>query len=125
MIMNDDTDKQTAENGGDDRRGEAGRFAPGNAGGPGRPAGSPNKVSASIRELVERSIHERHPGGPLAWLNSLPDSLFVRLAAKLLPPSMTIEVGGEPIPLQIVMFGTPPSLEESPDGGEADTSARP
>ena len=28
-------------------------------------------------------------------------------------------LGGGAIPLQIVMFGTPPSLEESPDDGEA------
>jgi len=33
--------------------------------------------------------------------------------------------GGGAIPLQIVMFGQRPSLEEAPGGGEADTAGRP
>jgi len=49
--MNDDADKQTAENGStaslppsdDDDRDGAGRFAPGNPGGAGRPAGRPGR----------------------------------------------------------------------------------
>lgn len=35
-----------------------------------------------------------------------------------LPPSVKIELAGEPIPVQIVMFGQRPSLE-APDDGEA------
>jgi hypothetical protein len=120
--MSNDTDKQTAENG-DDGRGEEGRFAPGGPGGPGRPAGGENKISATMRELVEQSVRERHPDGAMAWLNSLPDAIFVRLAAKLLPPSVTIEPGGGAIPIQVVMFGQHKAeqraLEEAPDDAGA------
>ena len=57
-----------------------------------------------MRELVERSIHERNPDGALAWLNSLPDNLFVRLAVRLLPPSAKIEPVRQPLPIQIISF---------------------
>ena len=129
--MNDDTDKQTANNGstassppsGSDGRDDAGRFASGNPGGPGRPAGAPNKVTASMRDLVERSLHERHPDGALAWLNSLPDSLFVRLAEKLLPRDQPLEEVSGGYQIQIIHYGDRQayqrSLREAPDDGEA------
>ena len=144
--MREDADKQTVKNGGGDGRDGDGRFTSGNAGGPGSPAGSPNKVTASMRELVERSIHERNPDGALAWLNSLPDSLFVRLAAKLLPPSVKIEAAAGSYDIQIVNFadmsteelerlahatrddGLPAgqrSLQETPGDAETDTAGRP
>ena len=129
--MNDDTDKQTANNGstassppsGSDGRDDAGRFASGNPGGPGRPAGAPNKVTASMRDLVERSVHERHPDGALAWLNSLPDAVFVRLAEKLLPRDSQLEVPTRDYQINIIKYGDLPadqrSLREAPDDGEA------
>ena len=100
--MNDDAEKKTSSNGRDD----AGRFAAGGPGGPGRPAGVPNKITASVRDLVRQSIDERNPAGALAWLNSLPDSLFVRLAERLLPRDQHLEVGGDvqQIPIQIISW---------------------
>jgi len=116
-----DTDKQTENNGSDGRDG-AGRFAPGSPGGPGRPAGSPNKVTASMRDLVERSLHERHPDGALAWLNSLPDSLFVRLAEKLLPRDLQLEAASRDYQINIVHYAdyqAERSLQEAPADGQA------
>ena len=124
--MNDDTNKQTGNNGSDGRDG-SGRFAPGSPGGPGRPVGSPNRVTTSMRDLVERSVHERHPDGAVAWLNSLPDALFVRLVARLLPANVEAAgEDGEPIQPIIVMYGSKKYEEaigqESSDDAEADTS---
>ena len=123
-MNDDDTDKQTAENG-DDGRDGSGRFAPGGPGGPGRPAGAANKITASLRELVERSVHERHPDGALAWLNSLPDDVFVRLADKLLPRDKHLEVTGRDYKIQIVSYAQTadgrPLLQGVPADGEANT----
>jgi len=130
-MNDDDADRKTVENG-NDGRDDAGRFAPGGPGGPGRPPGAANKITASLRELVERSVHERNPGGAMAWLNGLEDSVFVRLAEKLLPRDKQLEVasGGYP-PINIIMWGELPAnqrppagaggLPGAPDDGEART----
>ncbi len=74
-------------------------------------------------DLVERSVHERHTDGTLAWLNSLPDSLFVRLAEKLLPRDQKLEVVSQCPQLNIIHYADykaeQRSLREAPDDGEA------
>ena len=135
MTMNDNADKQTAENGsapstssgqaaslppsGDDGRGEAGRFSPGNAGGPGRPAGSPNKVNAVLKDDILTAYQQR---GGIDWLRGLGDRDFVRLIQKVMPRDLHVEAQALGIPIQVVMFGVPAgqrSLAEAPDDGEA------
>ena len=140
--MNDDADKQTAENGStpstssgqaassppsgaDDGRGDAGRFAPGNPGGPGRRAGSPNKVNAVLKDDILTAYQQR---GGIDWLRGLGDRDFVRLIQKVMPRDLHVEAQALGIPVQVVMFGVPAgqrSLQEAPDDGEADTAGRP
>ena len=121
--MSNDTDKQTAENG--DGRGDAGRFAPGNAGGPVRPKGEPNRIGADLKTDLWEAYQRR---GGAAWLETLPPKTFVGLLAKLLPRDLRVEAEAHGIPIQVVMFGVPAgqrSLQEAPDDGEAETCGRP
>ena len=101
--MNDDADKQTVENG-DDGRGEAGRFAPGNAGGPGRPKGEPNRIGADLKTDLWEAYQQR---GGAKWLETLPPRVFVGLLAKLLPRDLHVEAEAHGIPIRVVMFGQP------------------
>jgi len=87
--MNDDTDKQTAENGADDGRGDAGRFAAGNPGGPGRPKGEPNRIGADLKTDLWDAYQRR---GGAAWLESLPPKVFAGLLAKLLPRELAADL---------------------------------
>jgi len=80
--MTHDTDKQTVENGGDDDRDDAGRFAEGNPGGPGRPKGEPNKIGADLKADLWQAYQRR---GGAAWLEKLPDKDFIGLLTRLLP----------------------------------------
>ena len=50
--------------------------------GPGRPKGSKNKCSAALAEQILASLDAR---GGLAYLNSLPDNLFMMLLGKVVP----------------------------------------
>lgn len=45
-------------------------FAPGNAGGPGRPKGVPNKLTVGLKEAVELAVQpgQCHPQGFAGWL---------------------------------------------------------
>ena len=67
---------------GTEARDERGRFAPGNAGGPGRPKGRSNKINATLKEDVLAAYQQR---GGIEWLASLPDRDFLHLLAKILP----------------------------------------
>jgi len=125
--MSDDADKQTAENGStassppsgaDDGRGDAGRFAPGNPGGPGRRAGSPNKVNAVLKDDILTAYQQR---GGIDWLRGLGDRDFVRLIQKVMPRDLHVEAQALGIPIQVVMFGVPAGQQslQAPDDGEA------
>jgi len=95
--MSDDTDKQTAENGStaslppsaDDGRGDAGRFAAGNPGGPGRPKGEPNRIGADLKDDLWNAYQRR---GGAAWLEALPPKTFAGLLAKLLPRELSADL---------------------------------
>ena len=83
--------KQKADNGGDDRD-EAGRFVPGKSGGPGRPAGSPNQITAVVKADLLAAYHER---GGKKYLAVLPDTLFVGLLGRILPREMLASEGSD------------------------------
>lgn len=87
--MSDDTVKQTVENGGDDGRDNAGRFAAGNAGGPGRHKGEPNKVGADLKVDLWDAYQQR---GGAKWLETLPPKTFAGLLAKLLPRQLSADL---------------------------------
>jgi hypothetical protein len=114
MTMSDDTDKVTDDSG----RRPDGTFAPGNALGGSR-QGRANKIGATVKVDLLEAYEQK---GGVAWLTALPDALFVALLGKLLPRDLHLEAGGGAIPLTIVMFGQPPSLE-APDDAEARTPA--
>ena len=86
--MNGQPDKQTAENG-DDQRDEGGQFAEGNLGGPGRPRGAPNKVNAILKEDIAEAYRQR---GGIEWLTSLKDRDFVRLLEKTMPREVAADI---------------------------------
>ena len=77
----DKTERQTVQNG-EDSRDESGRFTPGNPGGPGRPAGSPNRIPGQVKEDILAAYEER---GGIEWLRRLSDPLFIRLLDRLIP----------------------------------------
>lgn len=62
-----------------------GRFAKGNKTG-GRPAGSPNKLSGTVRDAIFQSLEER---GGVEYLNGLPDELFIKLLERVLPTEIS------------------------------------
>ena len=95
--MIEDTEKQTAEIGGDDRD-ERGRFAEGNSGGPGRPPGSPNHISAQLKGDIMDAYEQR---GGVEWLAALPDRLFVGLIAKVLPREKLVDLKDQEPPVEI------------------------
>ena len=70
-----------------------------------------------MRDLVEQSVHERHPDGALAWLNSLPDSVFVRLDEKLLPRDQQPELVSHGYQIKVINFAD--LQAKAPDDGEA------
>lgn len=74
---------------GDASRNEDGTFAQGNAGGPGRPAGTPNKVNAVLKDDILQAYQER---GGVEWLRSLPARDFVRLLEKVMPRQIAADV---------------------------------
>jgi hypothetical protein len=86
----DGTGKQTVDNG--LARDGGGRFAPGNPGGSGRPAGSPNKVTGALKEALLESFENR---GGVTWLMALTDDLYVHLLAKIIPCQVAADLTTE------------------------------
>ena len=109
--MGDDADKLTEDSG----RRPDGTFAPGNALGGSR-QGRANKIGATVKVDLLEAYEQK---GGVEWLKKLPDPIFAALLGKCLPRDLHLEAGGGAIPVQVVMFGTPPSLEEAPDDAGA------
>ena len=57
----------------------------------GRPKGSKNKNTAEIRDMVLRSLEHR---GGVKYLNSLEDSEFVKLLARVIPKEVDLNAAG-------------------------------
>jgi len=81
-------DKKSGKNG-PKARDQQGRFAEGNGGGPGRPKGKRNKVTAVLRDDILQAYQER---GGVAWLRDLPPRDFARLLEKLVPREIAADV---------------------------------
>lgn len=86
--QNRTADKQTAENGSRGRDTQ-GRFAAGNPGGPGRPAGVPNAINGTVKDGILEAYERR---GGVQWLLDLPDREFVRLLQKVMPRQVAADV---------------------------------
>ncbi len=73
-----------------------GQFGRGNHGGPGRPAGSIDRVRA-VEEAICRRMGETEASqeGVIKWLATLPDHLLAPLYAKLLPRDSRLRVEGQ------------------------------
>lgn len=86
------TDKESGEN-----RGAKGQFLPGNCANPaGRPKGTPNALTMTLKDGIEEAYHQL---GGIAWLVRLGQEeprVFATLLAKLLPPPAP-EEGGETV----------------------------
>ncbi|MBU2749869.1 hypothetical protein HER14_02515 [Acidithiobacillus thiooxidans] len=78
------TDKETGEK---QPRSPRGQFLPGpGTAGPGRPKGTPNAITMTLRDGIEEAYHQL---GGVAWLVRLGQEeprAFASLLAKLLPP---------------------------------------
>jgi len=104
--MDDDTDKETAENG-EIARGERGQFAEGNPGGPGRPRGLPNRINALLRDDILVAYRQR---GGIKWLKTLKNRDFIRLLAKVLPKDMAED---RPLSVSVVVRRLSPEREKA------------
>lgn len=82
------------------RKPHPGAFKPGNKLSPGRPAGTPNKVTASIREAVEQAAQGCHPRGLAGWLIDRANGgvqdrqIFAGMVSKALPLTVNANVNG-------------------------------
>jgi hypothetical protein len=119
MTEHEATDKQTAENGTEACNLKR-RFEPGGQAGPGRPRGSRNRFSGTLKQDVLAAYQRR---GGLKWLTSLPDRQFLALVEKVLAKDLAAELKlkpeDEPRAINVVMWmtypdGRPP--ERLPDG---------
>lgn len=71
-------------------------FKPGHPGGPGRPKGSPNKLTRTVRQAFEEAFEElnRDPDKPYAlaqWGKKNPDKFYL-LSQKLIPAQVEAKV---------------------------------
>ena len=68
-------------------RGGNGRFQPGNAGGPGRPKGSPNKATVDARQIKAELLASWRKHGPAALETVAREKPldYLRLVVSLLP----------------------------------------
>ena len=75
-----------------------GRFAPGNAGGPGRPRGSRHKLAESLLEAVVRDF-ERHGAAAIERVRQEDPAAYFRVVAQLVPKEvgLTGVDGGPPM----------------------------
>jgi hypothetical protein len=75
-------------------------FKPGNKLSPGRPAGTPNKVTQTIRDAVELAAASCHPRGLAGWLierahGGVQDrQIFAGMVSKALPLTVNANVNG-------------------------------
>ena len=66
------------------------------AAGKGRPKGSPNKVTAAIKDMIVQALDEAHEDGGVAYLKdqaSKNPTAFLGLVGKVLPLQVTGENG--------------------------------
>jgi hypothetical protein len=68
--------------------------------GGGRPKGTLNKVTTDFRKLILLSVEDR---GGRDWLRTLPDSDFIRLAARCIPQQVEADVTGQ-LTVNIIKF---------------------
>lgn len=73
----------------------AGSFKPGGKGGPGRPKGVPNKVTADIREMVRGALEDAGGREYLTLQAEVNPTAFMALIGKIIPKE--IEAHVEPI----------------------------
>lgn len=71
-------------------------FKPGHPGGPGRPKGSPNKLTKTVKQAFEEAFNalQADPGKPYAlaeWGKKQPDKFYL-IASKLIPTKVEAEV---------------------------------
>lgn len=67
-------------------------FVKGQAGGPGRPKGSTNKVNTLLKDAILQAAQEAHPEGTVGYLKrqaSENPSAFMTLLGKVLPTQIT------------------------------------
>ena len=92
------TDKETAKK---QPRSPRGQFLPGpGTAGPGRPKGSPNAITMTLKDGIEEAYHQL---GGIQWLVRLgldDPRVFATLLAKLLPPPAP--EGGESLTIHVV-----------------------
>lgn len=63
----------------------------------GRQAGTPNKVTAQLKDIILTALHEAHEEGAVAYLKERATSTpaaFMTLVGKVLPLQLTGEDGG-------------------------------
>ena len=77
-----DTEKQSVQNG------DGRLFTPGGAGGPGRPPGTPNRLTRTIRDAIQAEFSRRLDA---RWLEQLDDKLFVMLLCRILPRDVKLD----------------------------------
>jgi len=92
------TDKQMARKR-RPKRGAGGKFVSGGGGGPGRPKGTPNHLTAEVKAVIYEAFERK---GGVKYLVGLDDAVFCRLLALLIPRAQehTGEDGG---PMQITV----------------------
>ncbi len=78
--------------------------------GPGRPKGSPNKVTGAVKDMILTALSEAHPEGGVAYLKQQAEKnpvAFMALVGKVLPLQLTGD-GGGPIETRSVDYADAP-----------------
>lgn len=74
-----------------------GRFIKGMKGGPGRPVGTPNKMTSSFKRMMQHTVERLGPEFLIDWARENPGE-FYRVASKLIPTMTQVSgVDGEAI----------------------------
>jgi len=67
------------------------RFKKGSAGGPGRPKGTPNRMTLEVKALIEQAFDQMGGLGSLtAWAETNPTAFYTGLWGKLLPKDLNV-----------------------------------
>ena len=104
--MTAETQRETAE-----KRGGGGKFAKGSPGGPGRPKGMPNKLTASIRSAIADAFEKL--GGVTSlveWGRKNPDE-FYKLWGRLAPSEVEHTTPDGPVEVKVTHQVVDPSVE--------------